>query len=390
MERSGGALVDHFRKKPYGWGHQLVRLIAACLFKNGNISIEQQALEITDVNDPRVMDIFTGFRQFRTVKLKVLPSVDWRRARELLVELTGGSARNTFEGVSEEVGHFAEQWSRKAEHLAIRSQDLNLPDGFIGCCTKVEEALSAVRNRTEPNARLREFLEKEELLRQHIPLFKKIREFEDKLDRYRQLSEYIREASGWARELDGQMKTRWQSLADGLGAADLVDRFSTLETAYQVLVSSYRDDYNRRHELFNEKIGEALNQLKGHPILQDDGDLERQLLAPLFDLVCEQGTVGEDRLRCSQCQRSYNELRTGLVEAIKLDLERALDERITVETEPGPIEMPEPLLLNQTLTTTEGVDAIILELKNYVRRGIASGRRVQVEVKAIPKGEEAK
>lgn len=389
LERSGGALVDHFRKKPYGWGHQLVRLIAACLFKNGNISIEQQALEITDVNDPRVMDIFTGFRQFRTVKLKVLPSVDWRRARELLVELTGGSARNTFEGVSEEVGHFAEQWSRKAEHLAIRSQDLNLPDGFIGCCTKVEEALSAVRNRTEPNARLREFLEKEELLRQHIPLFKKIREFEDKLDRYRQLSEYIREANGWARELEGEMKTRWQSLADGLGAADLVDRFSDLETAYQVLVGSYRDDYNRRHGLFNEKIGEALTQLKGHPILQNDVDLERHLLAPLFDLVCEQETVGEDSLRCLQCQRSYNELRAGLVETIKLDLERVLDGRIIVETGPGPIEMPEPLLLNQTLTTTEGIDAIVHELKNYVRRGIVGGRRVQVEVKATPKEEEA-
>ena len=52
LERTGSALVEHFRKKPYGWGHQLVRLIAACLFKNGDISIELVNRELNDVNDP--------------------------------------------------------------------------------------------------------------------------------------------------------------------------------------------------------------------------------------------------------------------------------------------------------------------------------------------------
>jgi hypothetical protein len=387
LERTGSALVEHFRKKPYGWGHQLVRLIAACLFKNGDISIELVNRELNDVNDPQVKEIFAGLRQFRPVRLKVLPSVDWRRARELLVEFAGSAASNTFEEVSEEVGRLAESWSREAGRLSTRTRDLSMPGELSESCRKVSEALAAVSGRNEPNARLREFLDKEDLLRQHVPTFNKVLQFETQFGRYRRISKFIHEAGGWARSLSDHMKERWQILTDGLNSADLMDRFGDLEAAYQILIRAYQESYMRRHQELSGKVEEAENQLKEHPLMQGDDAASRQLLLSLLELACGEEALREENLRCPQCRKSYFELDPALVESIRLNIERELDRQLVVDGDGAPEERIEPLVLRQTLASTEAVETILQELKNYVRRSISSRFRVRVEVKATPEEE---
>lgn len=380
LECTGGALAEYFKKQPYGWDPRLVRLTLAALLKNGNICVLIGNRELTNPLDNQVKDAFGNSRQFRATTFKILPPVDWRAARELFVELTGEGAGDTFEEVSEKVKQLAGEWNARARQLADRIRDLGLPAGYAQVCLAVERALQAVVRCADPNARLRAFLDEETALRQNVPLFRRLADFEEEFGRYRQLDLFARAAAGWAREdLSTELKSRWQAFSDGLVASDLLDRWNEIWAAYGVLKAAFQGDYHRRHENFRFAAQRAVAVLREHPAFPDEEGEAEELLRPVQGLICEGRAEGEDLL-CPLCRRGYAELAPALVEEICRRLTAELDERL-VFVGPGPGDEFVPLDRREIIAGPTEADALLKSLQAHLRLGIAGGRKVVVEVR---------
>lgn len=383
LEMTGGALAAHFEKKPYGWSHQLLRLILATLFKNGSVSVEVDNQELTDPAHPRVRQIFESYRNFRHAVFKVLPAVDWRRARELYIGISGNPVGETFEEVSDRIRELATAWSSEAARLADRARDLGLPQEVAEGCRMVAEVLAEIARLDDPNARLRRFLEKEGLLREKVPLFRKLKEFEPHFDGYRGLREFIRETAGWARDLSGELRARWQSLEQGLLSEDFWERYNELSAIAAVLRRAYQEDYDRRHAEVNRTAVEAVEELRRHPAFGDTGTGD--FLQSVEGFNCPGEPLAAEALLCSRCRRRYEELTPAQVILVKgrllAALDRLLAEKTSGDLKPGPVE---PFVKEAAVSQPGDLDALLEAAKSYIRENLRRQQRFKVKITVTP------
>lgn len=386
LEMSGGVLAVHFEKKPYGWSHQLLRLILATLFKNGSISIKIDNQELTDPAHPRVHQVFESYRNFRLAVFKVLPAVDWRRARELYIGLTGGTVGETFEMVSAKVRELAREWSTEASRLTTRAHDLGFPASLANGCQAVAEVLAEIVRLDEPNARLRRFLEKETVLRENVPLFRRLKEFEPHFEGYRKLRELVRETAGWARELSGELHERWQALADGLGAPNIWDRYNELSASAIILSRAYQEGYNCRHAEVSCSAAEAMEELRSHPVFRNVG--RGDFLRSLETLNCTGEPLASEALFCSRCGRRYEELMPEQViltkEHLLAELDSLLAEREESVAQDQEASPAEPFVKEMVVARPGDLDGLLNEAKRYVRENLRGQQCFKVKITVTP------
>lgn len=385
LERTGSALAAHFRKSPYGWDPRLVRLVLAALLKNGSVAVVLANTELTAPEDPQVREVFASHRRFNAATFKLLPQVDWRKVREMLVTIFGQPAGDTFEQVAEQVRLLAARLGPVATRLVARAQDIGLPLAYGESCRIMEQVFKEIENRGEANARMRFFLEQEEKLQQHAQLFRRLQEFEVEFERYREFRSFVAVASAWAREgLPPELQSRWASFTGGLEASDLLERWNDLVADFTMLRAAYRAAYDRRHAEFQAKAAQALEELAAHPAIPPGA--AEGLLQPLRILLCPAaGAAAEQHLACPACQRSYVELDPAVAERVRRSIVAELDSRLSPPGN-GLGPRPEPFQARRVVTEPAAVETLLGELQGYVRRCAASGYEALIEITAKPKG----
>jgi len=397
-ERAGRALVEHFARRPYGWGHQLLRLVMATLFKNGNVVCTAQGKDVHDSDDPLARNVFAGFRAFCDTVFTPLPEVDWRQARDILIELAPGEpVGTTFEQVAAKAKDVAAFWQEKGAALATRAEDLQLNDSFVRSCRVFAFIGAEIAAKEEPNARLRYLLAKVTELKRHYSTFNHLKRFEPNLEGYRVLAEFVRETTSWARELGGDLKQRWTTMEQSLKAADIGDRYNNLRADWSRLRPKYRSDYQEQHHELQQAVRGALEALKQHPAYPEEEKDEKHLIWPLLSLQCDREDLPDAALVCPSCRRRFGELEPARVERVKLQLISDLDKRLQEIHDPGTggqqqggstgttVRLtPATFARHLEVSSTGELKDLIGELQEYVHQH--QGRKLVIKINVVPKG----
>ncbi len=369
--RTGKDLLEHFEKKPYGWDPRLVRLLVATLFKAGLVSVRYQNRDLTDPTDAQARPVFVNARDFQKAIFSLLPEVNWRQASELCSSIFGVQGGDTFERTAAIVHQQASRFSQDAQNLVTRCRDNGLPSQFADTSRQVAQTLTDVAQRTEPNARLRRFLEHADTLNQQMPIVRRLKEFA--FDEYRKVRAFFQTVSDWADNLSGEAAQRWQRLQTDIAATDLLERWNQIRQDYGFLLSRYRTDYLNAHRNFQAAVQEALQALRSHEAFQakDVGQdftscRAQQALQPLGGLVCEvaEPVPSEETFRCPRCHRSFAGLSPTIVVDTRRHVESALDDLLPKP----PVETLKPLSLHRTIEKESEVDALTEELRRYWRK----------------------
>lgn len=382
LPTTGKDLLEHFEKKPYGWDPRLLRLLLATLFKAGLLGVRYQNRDLNDAADPQARLVFNNAREFPRAVFTLLPAVDWRSAGELCSVLFGVPGGDTFERTAAVVQEQAKEWAQEAGQLATRCQDNGLPASFAASCTQTARCLGELAGLSDPNARLRRFLELADTLGQQMPPVSRLKGFP--FAEYRRVHSLVQAGSDWAADLAGEAAQRWQRLQSGLKAGDLPERWDQIRQDYAFLLGRYRESYGSAHCAFQEAVQRALDQIYHHEAFQYVAEAAEQALSPLKALKCDAGpTPGEETFRCPACQRSFAALALAAVQSTRRQVESALDALLPKLPEETIIS---PLVLHRTISQESDLDALVDELRCYWRRARCA---VDVEIKAQIGGEEA-
>lgn len=364
LPRTGRDLLTHFENPSYGWDPRLVRFLLATLFKAGLISVSYQNRRLADPTDSQARSVFGGDREFRRASFDLLPEVDWREASRLCSSLFGVQGGDTFERTASIVQEQAGRFAQRAENLAIRCQDNDLPRDLVTACREVSRILKEVAELSDPNTRLRRFLEHADSLSRQMPIIHRLREFA--FDEYRRMRHFVRAVSDWARTLSGEAANRWERLQADLTASDLPERWEQLRSDGQFLWSRYRDDYKQAHRRFQGIVQRALETLEQHEAFQHAPDQAEQHRERLRASLCdaEDPAPSEETFHCAQCHRSWAELTDSAAESLCRSVESELDALLPEST----VEAIEPLSLHHTIHQEAELTALFDRLRRYWRR----------------------
>jgi hypothetical protein len=377
LDRSGKELAEHFSRSPYGWDPRLIRMLFATLVKAGKLGLNYQNRDFADPTDPQIRMLFVNQREFQRVMFSILPDVDWRAASRLCSSLFSVQGGDTFERTAAIVQQQSASWGQEALQLSTRCGDNALPSHFSSDCQKAAQLLQDIARVQEPNARLRRALEKGAELQPCMARVRKLKVFN--FERYRIIRNFSEQTLEWPSGSGEEAQRRWQNLRANLDAQDLLDRFEPLNADYAYLLNRFRQDYEERHREFQEAIGIALNVLQTHPAFDTAPEQSDQALQPLRDLRCDMETpiAEEETLRCSSCQRSYNQLSGYLVDGVRHEIEMALEDLLPPMA-PGPVQ---PWEHEAVLHNEQEVNILASEMQRYLRR---ANQPIEVHLDAKP------
>jgi hypothetical protein len=377
LDCSGKALAEHFEKPPYGWDIRLVRLFIATLMKAGLVGVRYQNRLITDPNDLQVRAVFSQAREFQRATFEILPEVDWRKASELCSEIFGVADGDTFERTASIVREQAQQWSQSANQLATRCRDNSLPAQLEQTCRQIADLLNAIAQIEEPNARLRQFLEIADELKQNFQTIRELMRFD--FDRYRSLRSFIQLAGVWDESLEGESAERWKRLSEGVNAPDILDRWQSLQNDFAVLQSRYNQDYAQRHREFQNELTKAIKDLRKHPAFECETKQAENLLQPLKRLQCEGEGVSETDFVCPSCRRQFGQMSLEMVRERRREIAKQLDNLLPKPEGPQPVE---PLHIERTIESEEGIEAIASEILRYFA-GVRKPIKVKIDAEPM-------
>jgi hypothetical protein len=377
LDCSGKALAEHFEKPPYGWDIRLVRLFIATLMKAGLVGVRYQNRLITDPNDLQVRAVFSQAREFQRATFEILPEVDWRKASELCSEIFGVADGDTFERTASIVREQAQQWSQSANQLATRCRDNSLPAQLEQTCRQIADLLNAIAQIEEPNARLRQFLEIADELKQNFQTIRELMHFD--FDRYRSLRSFIQLAGGWDENLEGESAERWKRLSEGVNAPDILDRWQSLQNDFAALQSRYSQDYAQRHREFQNELAKAIEDLRKHPAFECEPEQAENLLQPLKRLQCKGEGISETDFVCPSCRRQFSQMSLEMVRERRREIAKQLDNLLPKPEGPQPIE---PLHIERTVESEEGIEAIASEILRYFA-GVRKPIKVKIDAEPM-------
>jgi hypothetical protein len=377
LDCSGKALAEHFEKPPYGWDIRLVRLFIATLMKAGLVGVRYQNRLITDPNDLQVRAVFSQAREFQRATFEILPEVDWRKASELCSEIFGVADGDTFERTASIVREQAQQWSQSANQLATRCRDNSLPAQLEQTCRQIADLLNAIAQIEEPNARLRQFLEIADELKQNFQTIRELMRFD--FDRYRSLRSFIQLAGVWDESLEGESAERWKRLSEGVNAPDILDRWQSLQNDFAALQSRYSQDYAQRHREFQNELAKAIEDLRKHPAFECKPEQAENLLQPLKRLQCKGEGISETDFVCPSCRRQFSQMSLEMVRERRREIAKQLDNLLPKPEGPQPIE---PLHIERTVESEEGIEAIASEILRYFA-GVRKPIKVKIDAEPM-------
>jgi hypothetical protein len=377
LDCSGKALAEHFEKPPYGWDIRLVRLFIATLMKAGLVGVRYQNRLITDPNDLQVRAVFSQAREFQRATFEILPEVDWRKASELCSEIFGVADGDTFERTASIVREQAQQWSQSANQLATRCRDNSLPAQLEQTCRQIADLLNAIAQIEEPNARLRQFLEIADELKQNFQTIRELMHFD--FDRYRSLRSFIQLAGVWDENLEGESAERWKRLSEGVNAPDILDRWQSLQNDFAALQSRYSQDYAQRHREFQNELAKAIEDLRKHPAFECEPEQAENLLQPLKRLQCKGEGISETDFVCPSCRRQFSQMSLEMVRERRREIAKQLDNLLPKPEGPQPIE---PLHIERTIESEEGIEAIASEILRYFA-GVRKPIKVKIDAEPM-------
>jgi hypothetical protein len=377
LDCSGRALAEHFEKPPYGWDIRLVRLFIATLMKAGLVGVRYQNRLITDPNDLQVRAVFSQAREFQRATFEILPEVNWQKASELCSEIFGVAGGDTFERTASIVREQAQQWSQSANQLATRCRDNSLPAQLGQTCRQIADLLNAIAQIEEPNARLRQFLEIADELKQNFQTIRELMRFD--FDRYRSLRSFIQLAGVWDESLEGESAERWKRLSEGVNVPDILDRWQSLQNDFAVLQSRYNQDYAQRHREFQNELTKAIKDLRKHPAFECETKQAENLLQPLKRLQCEGEGVSETDFVCPSCRRQFGQMSLEMVRERRREIAKQLDNLLPKPEGPQPVE---PLHIERTIESEEGIEAIASEILRYFA-GVRKPIKVKIDAEPM-------
>jgi hypothetical protein len=395
LENTGRAIVDHFEAPPYGWDPRIVRLTLATLFRNGSISVTLDGKEYVSAKEPGAHEAFTNARSFNrahfTPGQQVTPE-QRDRAAQLISEIFGRWGGQTVEEVDAALREALSPLLEEGKRLTAIATTVDLPvaDGLRSLVTVMEEILDA----STFSRRVLRFLNDERLatLRDQVPVLQKLRNFEDgeNITRYQHICHF---ADIVERQLitvigDGDVEEQVDALNQRLRATDFLDRWPDIVSGYEALRGLYVQAYQSRHRERQQRVEEALQQLRDHPLLAELTSGERaRRLHPLTELVCEEiGPAvdeGQDFV-CRRCRSTLADLsyHLELIELRQEKIRRELNEEWAegqIQDE-GEVEYVEGLKAEQEINSVEEMSELTTRMQVVAERALATGRRVRAKV----------
>jgi hypothetical protein len=345
--------------------------------KAGLVGVRYQNRLITDPNDLQVRAVFLQTREFQRATFEILPEVNWQKASELCSEIFGVVGGDTFERTALIVREQAQQWSQSANQLATRCRDNSLPAQLGQTCRQITDLLNAIAQIEEPNARLRQFLEIADELKQNFQTIRELMHFD--FDRYRSLRSFIQLAGGWDENLEGESAERWKRLSEGVNAPDILDRWQSLQNDFAALQSRYNQDYAQRHREFQNELAKAIEDLRKHPAFECEPKQAENLLQPLKRLQCEGEGISETDFVCPSCRRQFGQMSLEMVRERRREIAKQLDNLLPKPEGPQPVE---PLHIERTIESEEGIEAIASEIRRYFA-GVKKPIKVKIDAEPM-------
>lgn len=301
LQRRGGScdgktLAEHFRRIPFGWELNVLRLILAALLRDGKISILVGQREIDDPRDPSAQDALTKAMAFNravfqydtAATLTLEQRREAQRRIDILFERHVDDTTNTLaETIQDEIRRLRQE----NEILVSQVQGYGLPIADI--LYQGRSIVDAVLKPTRPDSLVQVFLAEVEHIRALRKLQQRLREFlgQGKGKEYQRLRRAADEVERNCSDIESLKSEAVKRALDDFRSLEreraVMDRWGELRQAGERLMAAYRQTYSDFFEARNQLYQQARDQVA------EFGSPPKELTSRIAE---EPGTWDDERL----------------------------------------------------------------------------------------------
>jgi hypothetical protein len=387
---TGRVLDDQFTGLGYGWDRGLVQLILASLLRAGAIEVTHQGRRYRTYSDPQVREPFTNQTAFKAASFAPRASIDLKTltvAVRQLEDMTGEEVDIEEGAIASAFQKLADEELRDLLPVLATMQAHRLPG--TEALREYRDTLNGVLSAPSDDC--------VRILAGEGNSFKEARK------RLQQIQRAVDDAGlatiEDARVAVDRMAPQLRGRADALIPANLAEQASGLTglieepTFYNALTdirqktdairSAFQAVLTRRHELREETIKSAIDQIKNHPYwLSLDPGIADAMLEPLTSRHCESGLeiLDKNALECGHCRATLRELDSdiqaapGFTVGILAELDRlaakASSEDVASE---GYERVSLSSFFPETLTSEAALEAALSGIRDYVLQRLHEG-----------------
>ena len=372
-------LVNHFAKRPYGWGDLQVVILIAKLFMSGNINLILDSSKIKPKDAIAPLTKTPQWKNVKIVKRTSLSKVDAQKAQTLAKELFGSIAPDGQDQLAQFLRDGLKKWVQTLEKFKPLADTGNYPGKreIDNCMTSANTLLKIY----DSYELVKEFNAKKEILKDTSDDLYELKDFytnqkstwetlRSAMDRFKPNQNALEKDM----DADKAMKRMSQILSApspyGM-LKDVNDLVSRVELVNNALIDKKRESASQEVE---DKIGQISTLLKEH---NADPDFCNKSLYPLQEIKKKILTEYSIPQIITYSVNDAQELFEETLESI----EDAFKPQKDPDQKPKPIKTIKPANLKQKayLETVEDVDVFVNKVKNTLLEAVNNNIRVRIE-----------
>lgn len=395
---TGRTLENHFGGIGYGWEREMLWLVLATLLRGGAIEVTHQGRRYRNHLDPQVRTPFGGTNAFRAASFAPRKAPDLRT-------LVGAARRYealTGEEVDVEETAIAQAFQRLARNeleallpveATVRAHDIPVMDVLREYYTTLETVLNSASDDCV-NMLAGEGASFQKL-RDKVATIRKATDKQGlaRLERMRVTTNDLWPALK-SEGLNGKLADRAQVLKEHLENGTFYQTSAEVEEALTTIQGLYEHLYESRHEQRTAAFSEAVDDIKAQqswlqlfPTVEDpeeereQSELQRTLLKPLTDRICDDFSLRDGTLTCQACKASLAEMESDLaaVNSLRSRVLLRVQELAAPEETVERVRVSEIAGMGEMLSSPEDVDQLLEELRDHLLKLLASGVKVILE-----------
>jgi len=383
---TGRTLETHFGGLGYGWEREMLWLVLATLLRGGAIEVTYQGRRYRNHLDPQVRAPFSATNAFRAASFAPRKAPDL----QTLVAATRRYEELTGEEVDVEESAIAQAFQRLARseleallplEATVRAHRIPLTEVLQEYHTTLETVLNSASDDCV-NMLAGEGASFQEL-RNEVATIRKATD-EKGLARLRRMRMAVHQV--WpllkAEGLDGDLAEQAQLMEQRLDEGTYYEVSAELDEALTAVEAAYRDLYRERHEERQAVFNEAIDDVKAQPnwpLVPEE--MQAPTLKPLADRADHDLELPGGALSCQVCEASLAQMASDLaaVAGLRSNVLLRVQELTAPEEKIERVRVSDAVGVGTTLSTEDEVEDLLIELRDYLLKIIASGVKVVLE-----------
>lgn len=381
---TGKDLENHFSAPPYGWERDLLRMLAAFLFRTGAIEVYHQGQKWNAYTDPNAWPAFINNMSFKSATFTPQVEIDMKllvEAARQYEEITGREINVDKQTIATGFIDLTRQVNEKAHQLQLKIDTHHLP-GAEMLQEMIQLFESIIKSAPDDAVKILAGQGKSFKHYQH-----KIQEISEKLTPqamqiladgkalFHRVIPLLRE-----RQIDGEIETAIQQLETLFSGEELYHHIEQLKDYTVIVFSSYDQIYSAAHQSRNEAIRAAIDILKSDPAFTAlDKTAASDLLIPFEQRLCPKMQLLKEGI-CEKCRAVYMQLESDRLSAQGLT-DTALQKlrQLTRPPDRPVVELSASHLLRREYTSAEEFEAALDDLKQQVIKLLLEGKTVYLQ-----------